>query len=143
MESAINKILSTGLVEYAEPHYVYEILDAYNPNDPRADTTNAQFSQWHLKKIKAYQAWGIQQGDTNIVIGISDTGTDLNHAELNSSIKKNYADPINGLDDDGDGFSDNYYGYDLGEEDIFPDGEVESEVAVTVLFSSISSITEK
>lgn len=120
LESAINKILSTGLVEYAEPHYVYEILDAYNPNDPRADTTNAQFSQWHLKKIKAYQAWGIQQGDTNIVIGISDTGTDLNHAELNSSIKKNYADPINGLDDDGDGFSDNYYGYDLGEEDSIP-----------------------
>lgn len=120
IESAINKLLSTGLLEYAEPHYLPHLLDAYNPDDTYADTTNADFREWHLKKIKAYEAWGIQKGDTNIVIGITDTGTEIFHPDLINSIKINYADPINGEDDDGDGFVDNYYGWDLGDNDNNP-----------------------
>jgi len=120
IESAINKLLSTGILEYAEPHYLPHLLDAYNPDDPLADTTNSNFCMWHLKKIKAYDAWGIQKGDTNIVIGITDTGTEIFHPDLINSIKINYADPINGMDDDGDGFTDNYYGWDLGDNDNNP-----------------------
>ena len=120
IENAINNLLATGLLEYAEPHYLPHLFVAFNPNDPMADTTNAQFSQWHLKTIKAYDAWGIQQGDTNIVIGIVDTGTDIFHPDLLGNIK-NYDDPINGIDDDGDGFTDNFYGWDLGENKNMPE----------------------
>jgi len=120
IESAINKLLSTGILQYAEPHYLPHLFDAYNPDDPMADTTNSNFCMWHLKKIKAYDAWGIQQGNTNIVIGITDTGTEIFHPDLINSIAINYADPINGEDDDGDGFTDNYYGWDLGDNDNNP-----------------------
>ena len=120
IEKAINTMLATDLLEYAEPHYLPHLFVAYDPNDPKADTTSTQFCQWQLKNIKAYDAWGIQQGDTNIVIGIVDTGTDIFHPDLYDNIKKNYDDPINGIDDDGDGFTDNYYGWDLGENKNLP-----------------------
>ena len=51
------------------------------------------------------------------MIGIIDTGTDPDHPDLAANLKHNYADPINGLDDDGDGYVDNFNGWDLGESD--------------------------
>lgn len=51
------------------------------------------------------------------VIGIVDSGTDWDHPDLPANIKLNYADPINGVDDDADGYIDNYRGYDLAGAD--------------------------
>ncbi|MFN8166595.1 MAG: S8 family serine peptidase [Bacteroidia bacterium] len=56
----------------------------------------------------------------NTVIGIVDSGTDWDHPDLQSNIKYNYADPINGVDDDNDGFIDNYRGWDVSENDNNP-----------------------
>ena len=112
---AINIMLSTHILEYAEPHYLPYSL--YVPNDIYADTLNASFNQWHLKNIRAFQAWDSIKGDTNVVVGITDSGTETFHPDLVSSVKYNYADPVNGLDDDADGFTDNFYGWDIGEND--------------------------
>jgi serine protease len=127
IENAINTLLATGVFEYAEPHYIPHLL--YVPNDPKADTTNPSFNEFQLKCIKAYQAWEIQKGDTNIVIGITDTGVDLYHPDLYGNIKKNYLDPINGIDDDGDGFKDNFFGWDMAENDSCPQWEVDGHGA--------------
>lgn len=112
IEKAINMILSTKKLEYALPKFYNQPL--FVPNDPD------QSSQFYLKSIKAYDAWDISKGDTNIVIGITDTGTDLDHPDLIHSIKYNYNDPIDGIDNDNDGFTDNFYGWDLGENDNDP-----------------------
>jgi subtilisin family serine protease len=110
---AINAILATGLVEFAEPSYRYR--PNYTPNDP-----SLGFQQNFLNRIKAFQAWDIQQGDSNVVIGIVDTGTDWDHPDLINQIKYNYADPINGVDDDNDGYVDNYRGWDMADNDNNP-----------------------
>ncbi|MDQ3051121.1 MAG: S8 family peptidase [Bacteroidota bacterium] len=112
LEKAINIMLATGLVEYAEPSYKVELL--FNPNDP--DTA----SQYYLSLIKAYDAWDITQGDSNFVVGVTDTGTDLDHPDLAGGIKYNYLDPINGVDDDNDGYIDNFMGWDVGQNDNDP-----------------------
>lgn len=112
LEKAINKILATSKVEYAEP--VYKIYPAYFPNDP--DTA----SQYYLSLIRAYDAWDISKGDSNLVVGVTDTGTDLDHPDLAAGIKYNYNDPINGIDDDNDGYTDNFMGWDVGENDNDP-----------------------
>lgn len=109
---AINRLLSTGLFEYVEPHYLPHTC--FTPNDPQVG------SQYHITRINAPQGWDISKGDTNTVIGITDTGTDPTHSDLSSQIKKNPADPINGIDDDNDGYIDNYRGWDLGENDNNP-----------------------
>lgn len=131
IEKAINKIISTGMVAYAEPRYVYathgiansvreidEALAAFNPNDPSIG------QQYFIGRIKCPDAWGINattaRGDTNVVIGIVDTGTDIDHPDLKSKIKYNYKDPVNNVDDDNDGYIDNFRGWDVSDKDNNP-----------------------
>ena len=83
IESAINSVIQSGIVLYAEPVYLHQ-LD-YTPNDPQVG------SQYHINKINAFNAWDLWKGDTNVVIGIVDSGTDWDHPDLEASIKKNYA----------------------------------------------------
>lgn len=115
-------LLASGLVEYVEPLYVRQ--PQYQPTDPMSDSTRllatgpvAQAGQTYLKQIKAYRAWDITRGDTSIVIGITDSGIRLTHEDLRQQVKHNYADPINGVDDDHDGFVDNFTGWDLANHD--------------------------
>jgi len=112
IEEVISKMLATGLFEYVEPDYIYPTT--YTPNDAVTTGSNAQY---YLDKIKAYTGWDISKGDTNVVVGIVDSGSDMDHPDLVGNIKKNYADPVNGTDDDGDGFVDNFRGWDLGGAD--------------------------
>lgn len=115
-EKIINTFNNTGLLEYAEPHYIPHTC--YTPNDPGI------MFQYALNNINAYNAWGVNtttaRGDTSVVIGITDTGTEPTHEDLVNSIKYNYADPVNGTDDDGDGYVDNFIGWDVGENDNNP-----------------------
>ncbi|MDO7846372.1 S8 family peptidase [Hymenobacter sp. M29] len=117
LEWARAALLGTGAVEYVEPLYIREPL--YQPNDPLADSTLTDIttSQFYLKQIKAYRAWDITRGDSSLVIGITDGGPRLTHEDLRQQVKHNYADPINGLDDDNDGYIDNFTGWDLANND--------------------------
>lgn len=112
------RLLGTGAVAWVEPHYRRNLL--LEPNDPLADSTLATGGQYHLKNIRAYRAWDIEDGDTTVVVGITDTGARLTHQDLKSQIAFNRADPPNGLDDDNDGYLDNYRGWDLADNDNDP-----------------------
>ena len=120
LDRARTVLLATGAVEYVEPLYIR--LPQYQPNDPLADSTLTSLagSQYYLKQISAYRAWDITRGDSSIVIGITDSGVRLTHQDLRQQIKHNYADPINGLDDDADGYVDNFTGWDLANNDNDP-----------------------
>ncbi len=117
LERARAVLLATGAVEYVEPLYIRQPM--YQPNDPLADSTLTSLtaSQYYLKQISAYRAWDVTRGDSSIVIGITDGGVRLTHEDLRPQIKHNYADPINGVDDDGDGYVDNFTGWDLANND--------------------------
>jgi subtilisin family serine protease len=94
------------LIEWVEPSFVYEM--DFIPNDPNIN------NQYHIAKINSFMAWDITQGDTNVVIGIVDSGSDLDHPDLAANIKINYAEnPTNGLDDDGNGYVDDWRGWDF------------------------------
>lgn len=101
----INQLMATGNFIYAEPQYIYQAF--YLPSDTLATM------QYHHNRIHSFDGWDINKGDTNIVIGITDTGFDTIHAELVNQIKYNYLDPVNGLDDDADGYIDNYMGWNM------------------------------
>ncbi len=116
LEKVIRKFVALQLFEYAEPHYIPHFC--YTTND------SALASQYAITKIQAEAAWGVNtttaRGDTNVVIGITDTGIEPNHPDLKNSIKHNYHDPIDGIDNDHDGYIDNFSGWDLGENDNDP-----------------------
>ncbi|MBU0765210.1 MAG: S8 family serine peptidase, partial [Bacteroidetes bacterium] len=99
-------------VEYAEPHFLQKLC--YVPDDP-LDTVC-----YHYDTIKAFEAYDISTGDASIIIGITDTGIEFGHEDLDDNLAVNYSDPVNGIDDDNDGFTDNYNGWDLGQNDRNP-----------------------
>ncbi len=103
---------NTDIVEWVEPDYVYET--DYIPNDPN------MYQQYHITKIVCPQAWDITKGDTSVVIGIVDSGSDLDHPDLAANIKYNYNDPVNNIDDDNNGYIDDFAGWDFYSNDNNP-----------------------
>ncbi len=106
IETAVNSLLNTGVFEYVEPLYIYQSL--YDPSDP--DTA----AQYYLSLLRARDAWDITKGDTNVVISVVDNGTSFTHPDLATEYAYNTGDPIDGIDNDGDGYVDNYRGWDMG-----------------------------
>ena len=79
----------------------------YTPND-------ALFgNQWALEKISVEGGWDVSLGNTDIVIGIIDTGCRVTHEDIEPNIWVNEDDPINGVDDDQNGFVDDHFGWDF------------------------------
>jgi serine protease len=99
-------------IQAAEPHFLPQLC--YVPSD---DSISDQYA---LNKIQAFAAWDLHRGDSTTIIGITDTGIDLLHPDLYPNIAFNYNDPINGIDDDNDGYLDNFRGWDTGDDDNDP-----------------------
>jgi len=78
------------------------------PNDPYIT------QQWGVQKISSYLAWNISHGDTSVVLGIPDTGVDWDHPDLNDDIWINIYEwnGVTGVDDDNNGYIDDYRGWD-------------------------------
>lgn len=109
-----SKLKSNPDIDWAEPRFLYELQ--FTPNDP------SYSQQYALTKISAPAAWDISQGDTNVVIGIVDTGVDWDHPDLNANIWRNWNEiPGNGIDDDNNGFIDDFIGWDFGGLNGTPD----------------------
>jgi len=92
----------TSLFEYIQPRFISKPMAV--PNDPLV----AQ--QYHHALIKTFESWDIEQGDSSVFIGITDAGIQFEHEDL-GNVAYNYADPINGIDDDGNGFIDDFRGW--------------------------------
>lgn len=94
-------------IEYAEPRYIYET--SYNIID---DPIVNSFVNTH----QFPEAWEIEQGSSDIIIGIIDSGVNYNHEDLKNKQWLNVDEiPDNGIDDDENGFIDDYLGWDFWE----------------------------
>ncbi len=111
-------LLRSEDIEYAEPRVRLRIF--FHPND------SLYAAQWHLPIIMADSAWNITQGDSTIIIAIVDTGVDWLHPDLAANIWNNPGEigldaqgrdkRYNGIDDDNDGYIDDWHGWDLYQD---------------------------
>ncbi|MCH2387307.1 MAG: S8 family serine peptidase, partial [Opitutales bacterium] len=76
---------------------------------------------WHLDQVNATEAWELETGSEEIVVGIIDTGASIDHPDLADNIFINPLEiPGNGLDDDNNGFVDDVNGWDFVDDDANP-----------------------
>ena len=75
---------------------------------------------WHLRACGIQEAWQYQaQNDLPVagagtIVAVIDTGVDYTHKELSASMWRNVNEiPDNNIDDDGNGYTDDYYGVDV------------------------------
>ncbi|MBS2100392.1 S8 family serine peptidase [Carboxylicivirga linearis] len=91
-------------------------------DDPRLN------KQWHYNNdgsiletavsgadINLFEAWKTQTGSPDVVVAIIDGGIDLTHPDLTDAVWVNETelDGENGVDDDGNGYVDDIYGYNF------------------------------
>ena len=113
VEKAITSLKGAPGVEFAEPNYIYSVAQI---TDPGMDK-----NQWAPQKIGAPDAWLATAGDPDIVIAVVDTGVDYLHSELAPNMWANSDEiPNNGIDDDGNNFTDDVSGWDFANNDNDP-----------------------
>ena len=106
----INELKNKPGIRYAEPDYIVHAMltSTATPNDPLWP------KQWGPIAIKCPEAWDECTGSEDVVIAIIDTGVDYNHEDLSANMWHNPGEtPDNGMDDDGNGYIDDYYGWDF------------------------------
>jgi predicted CXXCH cytochrome family protein len=109
----IAALRSSPLVAFAEPNYIARVYLV--PDDPYWSR------QSYLLNIQAPQAWEVTTGASEVVIAAVDTGVDAGHPDLAARIWNNPGEMgsdvagndkrTNGLDDDGNGYTDDWMGW--------------------------------
>ncbi len=102
-------------VAYVEPDFLQKAAITI-PND-------SSFSQlWGMNNtgqtggtidadIDAPEAWDLTTGSSSVVVAVIDTGVDYNHSDLSANMWTNMGEiPGNGVDDDGNGYIDDFHG---------------------------------
>ncbi len=115
VEAAIIDYKKFGAVVDAQPNFYYHLLTT--PNDPQFTSSG----MWGLTKISAPQAWDLTTGSSSIVVADIDSGLRYTHQDLAANAWVNTGElPGNNIDDDGNGYIDDVYGWDFFYDDSNP-----------------------
>lgn len=124
-EMVINELKNNKDIEYAQPDYKLKKLEA--------SSDDLSSKQWGISNsgqtvvdqtgvsgidINVQPVWKHEKGNENLIVGVLDTGIDIDHSELKDSIYVNKKEiPDNGIDDDQNGYIDDITGWDFMNSD--------------------------
>lgn len=121
------------MVRFAEPDYIgyaggRPLPPPLNPNDTYFNLQWGLYNDGSFPNAPATPdadidmelAWDIETGDASVVVAVLDAGARMTHPEFEGRLWQNSADPVNGIDDDANGFIDDFQGWDFAGEDNNP-----------------------
>jgi len=130
VESMCNRLKSHPSVKFAEPNYYLFFAEApYTPNDPMwesaADPDNdprsSVWEQWGPSKLGASIVWNENKGSSDVIVAVIDTGVRRTHEDLTNSLWYNTDEVQNdGIDNDGNGWIDDWWGWNTFEHNNNP-----------------------
>jgi subtilisin family serine protease len=116
-DNDLEKLRADKRVRFVEPNFVYHV-DAI-PNDPFYDRL------WGPGKIGAPDAWSTTTGSAAVTVAVIDTGVDQTHPDLSAAMWINPGENCagcrtDGADNDGNGYVDDWRGWDFANGDNNP-----------------------
>jgi subtilisin family serine protease len=137
LKAQIAALLATGQFEWVEENRKVNTHAAV-PNDPQVG------EQWYHPYIETFAAWDTTRGDATVVVGVLDTGIDYGHPEFAGQIAVKASEDANGngsfepwsdtlivsglrgdfdgIDQDGNGYTDDVIGWDFTDQPRSPFG---------------------
>lgn len=128
--TALNEVKS---IDYAEPNAILKVKAL--PNDPEFPNQNGLRNTGQAggiagADIRAEKAWDITKGSRGVRVAVTDTGVDYLHPDIATNIWKNQGElgidsqgrdkSTNGVDDDNNGYVDDFHGWDFVNNDNDP-----------------------
>ncbi|MAF91259.1 MAG: alkaline serine protease [Bdellovibrionaceae bacterium] len=110
-EQMIRDFVEPNLEQLKRVDYNYEIkTEIVNSNSSAAPN-------WHHDDVNSHYAWDNNYKGQGVLVAVIDSGVDISHPDLDGQIYTNNAEiPNNGIDDDRNGYVDDYQGFDFFNE---------------------------
>jgi subtilisin family serine protease len=136
--NAVKDFSSESEVEFSEPVFLGEAAGKKEMNLSFIPNDEMFSKQWYLNNegqipptgrgnakigadINMINAWDIEKGSDKIIVAILDSGIKDDHPDLRSRMWTNTGEiPDNGIDDDDNGYIDDYKGWDFAYDDNIP-----------------------
>ncbi len=126
----VNALYEQPYIDWAEAQFMAPIGMDYMPNDTLFS------NMWHHdhynqigfetnQDIRSPQAWDVERGTSDVVIAIIDDGVEIGHPDLFVNLFNNSGETLNGIDDDGNGYIDDAFGWDFADNDNDPQPNAE------------------
>ncbi|MGB1880492.1 MAG: S8 family serine peptidase, partial [Gammaproteobacteria bacterium] len=125
VEAALNALSRLPFVESAEADFVvravtndqfYGLLYAINNTGQVVASQSGTFDA----DMDVAEAWSLSIGDPDLVIAVIDDGVEYTHPDINDQMWVNPGEVVDGVDNDGNGYVDDIFGYDFYSNDSDP-----------------------
>ena len=140
-EQAAARVERLPGVVYAEPIFPAQIDALPIPDDPLFAPNGTV--EPYMDRLNMEEAWDVVKGeDGNVVIAINDSGMDWEHEDLRANVWTNSGEtPDNGVDDDGNGYIDDVYGWNFGNNSNDPRPRLASDFHGTAVAGAAVAVT--
>lgn len=166
VSDCVNIFQQNSLIEFSEPDYIGEAagissneekqLNNFITGKPNDEFFNRQWGLYNDGNVettrgrpgkkggdmKVLDGWDIETGSSDVIVGILDSGVKTDHPELEGRIWENTKESNNGIDDDGNGYVDDLYGWNFAYEtsNVKDDGGHGTNIAGTIGANTNNSI---